>query len=203
MEQYFNALQKVRGDIVNPHSPKLVKTDKITHAIKIQQYAHTKYCNDKYANTDPHSGLKLIFSDAEEIRLCHSIMWLSSRSTDLFFACTFGRNAAVCGASMRVMRLCDLNISTGFGPEEEAPRNKTLLLVVRKGDYHKDRYATNRQVGVQRHRDYRRCAVFATALRVIKMLQILHGQIDFSHPDTKLRNKWWDLVVLIIWITFR
>jgi hypothetical protein len=151
MEQYLDALQKVHGVVVETHSPKLVTTDKIIHAIKIQQYAHTKYCNDKYANTNPHSGLKLLFSDAEEIRLCHSIMWLSSCSTDLFFAYKFGRNATVHGASMRVMRLCDLNISTGFGPEEEAPRNKTLLLVLRIGDYHKDRYGTNSQVGVQRH----------------------------------------------------
>jgi hypothetical protein len=68
---------------------------------------------------------------------------------------------------MRGMRFCDLNISYGFGPEEAPPRNKTLLLVLRKGDYHKDRYSSNQQVGVQCHRDYRRCAVFATALLVI------------------------------------
>ena len=76
------------------------------------------------------------------------------------FSYSWGKNAGVCGASTRAMVLCDLNLSYGFGPELFAPRNRTLLLILRKGFVHKDKHTTDKQVGVQRHRDYKQCSVF-------------------------------------------
>jgi hypothetical protein len=95
------------------------------------------------------------------------------------------------GASSRKVTLCDLNLSYGFGPEEDAPRNRTLMLILRPGDVHKDRYTTAQQVGVYRHRDYRRCTVFATAALVIMKLRKLDSRVRFLNENP--RPSWWDI----------
>jgi hypothetical protein len=82
------------------------------------------------------------------VNIVTQIIEVGNFSQDLHFIYCWGRNAAVRGASLRQMRFCDLNITTGFGPKASAPRDKTLLLVLRKGDYHKENHQTNRQVGV-------------------------------------------------------
>jgi hypothetical protein len=89
--------------------------------------------------------------------------------------------------------MSDLNLSYGFGPESSAPRNRTLLLILRKGDLHKERHTTTKQVGVQRPRDYRQCAVFATGILFIFRLRKLEHRFNFHHLDPDVRNAWWDI----------
>jgi hypothetical protein len=56
---------------------------------------------------------------------------------------------ALRGSSCRALVLSDLNLTKGHGPENDAPRNRTLMLILRKGDLHKERHTTTKQVGVQ------------------------------------------------------
>ena len=65
------------------------------------------------------------------------------------------------------------------------------MLVLRRGDAHKDRSDTDKQVGVWRHREYILCSVFNTALHVINDLS-KDTTINFYHQDKKTRAGWWD-----------
>ena len=92
------------------------------------------------------------------------------------------------------MCLCDLNLSNGYGPDPSSgPNNCTLLLIHRPGPKHKNRFRIPKQVGVQRHRDYRQCAVFCTGALLILRLRDLEDEINFLKPDSKNgRALWWD-----------
>lgn len=165
----------------------------INKCIKDQQVTHLAYNNRAFAGTDPHKGLKDVFSDEEIVKLVNNIWRLRGDSLDLIFSYTWGKNAGLRGASSRKMTLSDLNVSYGFGPELTAPRNRTLLLVLRKGTVHKDKHTTDKQVGVQRHRDYRQCSVFATAALLIMKLRSLENRIHFLRHDPNERAEWWDI----------
>jgi hypothetical protein len=110
---------------------------------------------------------------------------------DLMFCYTWGHNAGVRGASARVFQLCDLNLSFGYGPEKVTPRNRTLLLILRKGGRHKEKSTEDKQVGVHRHRDYRQCSVFATGILLIKLLRKLGDGINFTQRNKKKDATWW------------
>jgi hypothetical protein len=137
--------------------------------------------------------LKDVFSDDDIVKLVDAMFQLRADSLDLLFSYTWGKNAGLRGASSRKMLLSDLNLSSGFGPELAAPRNRTLLLVLRKGAVHKDKHTTDKQVGAQRHRDYRQCSVFATAALVIMKLRSLENRINFLRGDSTARAAWWDI----------
>lgn len=144
-----------------------------------------------HAGTDPHKGLKDPLSDEEISRLYSSIWNLRRDSLDLLFAFSWGLNAGVRGGSSRKIFLCDLNLSYGFGPEDMPPLNKTLLIVLRKGERNKDRFTTDKQVGVQRHLDYRKCSVFITAALVILKLRKLGARIHFRRGNANEPAEWW------------
>jgi hypothetical protein len=46
---------------------------------------------------------------------------------------TWGNNAAVRGGSTRNLVFADMNLSNGYGPEEQGPMSRTLFLIMRKG----------------------------------------------------------------------
>jgi hypothetical protein len=85
---------------------------------KVNALAHSTEAN---AGTDPHLGLRDIYSDEQVVGLVHAMWSLRDDSGDLLFSYTWGKNAGVRGASSRVMKLCDLNLSTGFGPDLSPP----------------------------------------------------------------------------------
>ena len=184
-------LQQVEDRTAEPQAEILYST-KIDRAIEDSYIVHVSHSNTKFASVDPHKGIKDLYSEEEAIALVDGIWSLSRDSLDLMFSYTWGRNAGVRGASSRKVTLCDLNLSYGFGPEEAAPRNRTLMMILRRGDMHKDRYTTDQQVGVYRHKDYRRCTVFATAALVIMKLRKL-DKVDCSFKNKKPRPNWWDL----------
>jgi hypothetical protein len=85
----------------------------------------------------------------------------------------------------------DINMSRGFGPEEEGSRARIPLLVLRKGGKNKDNFATDKQVGCWRHKNYLLCSVFALSKHVIWDLKN-NPTINFSHKNPLERAKWWD-----------
>ena len=89
--------------------------------------------------------------------------------------------------------LADLNVSSSFGPAGRKNLEKMVLVVMRKGNLHKERHDTDKQAGAQRHREYRKCSVFATAVLVIMKLRELDHLISFKRGDTDKRATWWDI----------
>jgi hypothetical protein len=160
-----------------------------------QQILHLAYSTKANAGTDPHRGLRDIYSNEETLKIIHSIWNMRVDSLDLLFSYTWGKNAGLRGASSRSVVLADLNVSYGYGPEPVKPRNRTLLLVLRKGSTHKDKHTTDRQVGVQRHHEYRQCSVFATACIVLFKLRLLDKDINFLHDNGAVRASWWDVPI--------
>jgi hypothetical protein len=84
-----------------------------------------------------------------------------------------------------------MNLSTGFGPV-------TLMLVHRAGKRHKNNFSSVKQVGAQRHRDWRQCAVFCTGVLVVMKLRKLADRISFlknSGTGKDSRSEWWDIAL--------
>jgi len=190
----FYALNWYREKVEHTVGISLVISPIIKAACDTQAMHHSKRSNLVHAGTDPHKGLKDLMSESDNIKLIKYIWSDRPDSQDLSFSYLWGRNAGVRGDSSRKFVLSDLNLSYGFGPENYAPRNRTLLLVLRQGFIHKDRYTTDKQVGVQRHRDYRQCTAFATGLLLIMKLRALGNEINFLHVNKKTsRASWWDI----------
>ena len=165
----------------------------IVRAMSTQKSDYNTHKHTAHAGCDPHKGLKDPISDEEAIRLVCSIWNSRTDSISLIFSFTWGFNAGIRGGSTRKLVLADLNISSAFGPD--APKNlkKTLLVVLRKGNLHKERHDTDKQVGLQRNRDYRKCTVFATSVLVIMKLRELDHLISFERGNTDERATWWDI----------
>ena len=75
--------------------------------------------------------------------------------------------------------------------------SRALLMVIRKGDIHKDRKDVDNQIGCWRHKEYVLCSVFATAAHVVWTLS-QNDTINFDHAQKKERAPWWD-IPLIDW----
>ena len=90
-------------------------------------------------------------------------------------------------------------MSAGYGVEKEGPLSRTLLLIMHKGDVHKDRKDTDQQVGCWRHKHYELCSVFATAAHVVYTL--CSKNVSFLHENKKERAAWWDLP-LVEWDSY-
>lgn len=188
----ISALNYILRKVEDSTAPPIEYTENILLCISEQHLGHLSYAHTANAGSDPHKGLKDVYSDDEIVRIVNT-MWRLKADVNLLFSYTWGKNAGVRGASSRAMVLCDLNLSYGFGPEIASPRNRTLLLVLRKGSVHKDKHTTDKQVGVQRHRDYKQCAVFSTAALVVTKLRALGDRINFYHANDKERASWWDI----------
>jgi hypothetical protein len=106
---------------------------------------------------------------------------------------TWGNNAAVRGGSTRNLVFADMNLSNGYGPEEQGPMSRTLFLIMRKGGLHKDRFTADKQVACWRHREYKLCSVFSLSMWALwNLCMERRTPIDFFHVDKKERCPWWD-----------
>jgi hypothetical protein len=170
----------------------VLRSNIVKAAIEQQQENWTNRGSLMHLGSDPHKGLKDLMPLADKLKIGRSIH-NGSRGDwgSLGMSFSWGCNAGVRGASNRKFVYADLNLSRGFGPEKEGPRSRCLMLVLRRGDAHKDRSTTDKQVGVWRHREYLLCSVFNTALHVINDLST-DTTINFYHYDKKLRAAWWD-----------
>ena len=108
---------------------------------------------------------------------------------------TYGQNGAVRGASQRKLSLCDLRLSKGFGPAKEGSKSRALMLIMRSGRKHKDRFSTTRQVCLWPHKNYKLDSVFATGMAVIYKLREKADSLNFK-KKAKQRAKWWDIQLL-------
>jgi hypothetical protein len=147
---------------------------------------------------DPLKGLKDAVSESDRI-IIMTYIYRSRKDWDtasLNFS--WGYQGAIRGASNRALVFSDLNMSYGFGPERIGALARALLLVLRKGDIHKDRHEKDQQVCAWRHKLYLLCSVFATALRVIKTLRTMGDSINFYQRNKRERAEWWD-TPLIDW----
>jgi hypothetical protein len=118
------------------------------------------------------------------------------------FSYAWGLNATVRGASNHNLVMADLNMSYAFGPDPDGACARAVLLVLRKGDIHKDRYDTDKQVCCWRHKDPVLCSIGATARHFIWCLKQLGDRINFYHEDKTKRASWWD-IPLIDWNKYK
>jgi hypothetical protein len=193
MRMKVSALTWFLRNVEQPGADPIAFSDRITTAMHDQQIDHVEYTSTAFASSDPHKGLKDLFSERQTVLLVNG-MWKRNDSDHLMFAYSWGRNAGVRGDTTRKVVFCDLNLSNGFGPETSPPRDCTLLMILRKG-LTKDKHNTTQQVGVQRHCDYLRCTVFATAVLVIMRLRELGDQINFYKGAPGKACDWWHIPI--------
>ena len=147
--------------------------------------------------SDPSTGLKDIIPTSDMVKVM-DVLYKGDREdwANAAFNFSWGWNQGVRGASNRKLCLKDLNLSHGFGPEEEGDLSRALLLVLRPGDVHKDRHDTARQVCSWRHKNWKLCSVLATACAVISTLRDLGPSLNFKKPSKNQPAKWWDIPVI-------
>jgi hypothetical protein len=175
LEKILDTLNWALLNLENPRASKIIVSDTMQIAMEDQQELHFSHKTESDAKNDPHQGLKELYSAEQNISFVRQIFHPNRQSSlSLHFCYCWGTNNGVRGGSIRVMTFRDLNMSDGYGPEnetEESGRKKTLLLIFRKGKWHKENFKHPKQTGVQRHRDWRRCSVFATAMSVIMKMK--------------------------------
>jgi len=168
--------------------PTIVVVNSVVNAAYIAQAARQQARTKNAA--DPHHGLKDTMSEVDKLKNSTFILnerddWGSASVVN-----NMGHQVGTRGHSMRAFVYCDMNLTTGFGPEKKGPRSRILTMVVRKGDLHKDHHITDKQVGWWRHRNYLLCTGFAVASHVLWDL-VNDSTINFFHLDKKVRNTWW------------
>jgi hypothetical protein len=191
-KSHFTSLQWANYHVEAQKGTKLIESPIITDAIRRQKAYHKNVAQEKYKNVDPHKGLRDLMPIEDTIKIVSAIYLHSPNAPDLAFSYLWGINAGVRGASSRALTMKDLKISYGYGPESLPPRNCTLMLIHRTGDVHKDRHTTQKQVGAQRHRNYKLCACFATGLLLIKRFNQLGNNLSFIIRKGQ-RPTWWDI----------
>jgi hypothetical protein len=168
-----------------------VESESTALCLKAQIANREKNIEDTGNGTDPHKGLKDLLPVPDREKMLRYIYGSRTDWGGLSVSFTWGQNAALRGHSMRGLVYSDINMSRGFGPEQEGPRARIPLLVLRRGGKNKDNFTTDKQVGCWRHRNYLLCPVFALAKHVLWELKN-NPTINFSHENTKERAKWWD-----------
>jgi hypothetical protein len=68
------------------------------------------------------------------------------------------------------------------------------MLVLQKGAVSKEKFSSHHQVGVQRHRDFRLCAVFATSALVISKLRMIGDSLNCLYQKN-VHSSWWDFPI--------
>jgi hypothetical protein len=189
------ALQWFYSNVENPTGKLVIRNPTVNEALRKQQDNYRAKTNVANAGTDPHKGLKDLISESDKRKLLTYIYETRPDSSSLGMSFNWGKNTGIRGASSRSCVYADLNLSLGFGPEREAPINRTILMVLRKGSLHKDNYSTDKQVGCQRHKEYLQCAIFSTAVCIIEQLRT-DAAINFYHDDKDERATWWDTPLL-------
>ena len=172
----------------------LVESPMVKSAIEMQQTVRRVTGGHGNPGADPRKGLKDIFPTRDKERIMDHIYRHDWAAAAINF--TWGHNGAVRGDSNRKLTYSDVNMSYGFGPEEEGPLARCLLLVLRKGVKNKDRHDSDKQVGCWRHKSYKQCSVFATAVTILHYLST--SDVKFEHKNKRERAPWWE-IPLIDW----
>lgn len=190
ISRIVQALQWFHNNLESPATQFLVKNAVVMEAIA-QQQENRRNRPSSNLGTDPCKGLKDVLPESDKKKILAHIHRCRQDWGDLSTSFLWGNNAGVRGASSRKFVLADLYMSRGFGPAVDGPRSRTLLLVLRKGDPHKDRFTTDRMVACWRHKSYELCSIFNTSMHLINLLRN-DTLINFYHRDKKARASWWD-----------
>jgi hypothetical protein len=139
-----SAIQWAHDDVEQPGgtSKFVVRNGVVKAAINLQQENWKNGGSAVHLGSDPHRGLKDLMPLADKLMIAGHIHSGRGDWGSLGMSFSWGCNAGVRGASSRKFVYADLNLSRGFGPEKEGPRSRCLMLVLRKGDAHKDTEAT-------------------------------------------------------------
>lgn len=170
--------------------------------IEIQQERYLQQLEGATSNKDPHADLKDVIPISDRTKLMNYIY--RYRNDDWAEAClsfTWGQNAAVRGASVRKLTFSDLRLSRGFGPQQDGDGARALMLVLRKGRAHKDRFTTAKQVCCWPHKEFECCSVLATALAFIYKLRQIDNDLKVKKQRGGRRPLWWDYE-LLDWIKY-
>jgi hypothetical protein len=198
------ALQWFSDKRENPGGGFRVASDTVNLAIESNLERQKNIASNANPGADPHKGLKDVLAVSDRLKMMDHIYGTRHDWGPASVSFTWGNNAAVRGGSTRNLVFADMNMSNGYGPEEQGPMARTLFLVLRKGGLHKDRFTADTQVASWRHRQYKLCSVFSLSMWTLWNLAMEPGDgtpFDFSHPHKRERCPWWDRS-LIDWNTY-
>ena len=182
-------------DFCHNSTPFTVESPDVLDALRLQKARGESTGNP---GGDPLKGLKDAVPESDRVIMMKYIYSTRNDWDTASVNFAWGYQAAVRGASNCALTFSDLNLSLGFGPEDTGPLARALLLVMGKGDIHKDRHDKDQQVCAWRHKNYVLCAVFATAACVIWTLHSRGDSINFYQPNKRVHAEWWD-TPLIDW----
>jgi hypothetical protein len=186
------ALQWYSDKQENPGTGFKVSSDAVNLAIE-SNLERQKNEENAHPGADPHKGLKDVLPVSDRLRMMDYIYNNRNDWGPASVSFTWGNNAALRGGSTRNLVFADMNLSNGYGPEEQGPMARTLFLIMRKGGKHKDRFTADTQVACWRHREYKLCSVFSLSMWALWNLSTERGTpLCFHHMDKKARCPWWD-----------
>ena len=168
----------------------IVVSPNVEEAMRTQRIHMNSIGGVSSNGSDPHKGLKDILPLSEKLLIMRYIYRSRNDWGEASVNFAWGQNGAVCGASNRKLKLSDLNISFGLGPGDSGPLARALLLVLRKGNIHKDRHETDDQVCAWRHKHYELCCVFSTAMYVVSSVNH-NPSLSFLHRNRSQCAPWW------------
>jgi hypothetical protein len=192
IRRIVQALQWYSDKKENPGAGFQVESGSVTLAIE-SNLERQKNSDNANPGADPHKGLKDVLPVSDRLTMMDYIYGNRTDWGPASVSFTWGNNAAVRGGSTRNLVFADMNLSNGYGPEEQGPMSRTLFLIMRKGGLHKDRFTADKQVACWRHRQYKLCSVFSLSMWALWNLSMeRRTPFEFFHVDKKERCPWWD-----------
>ena len=173
------------------------KNDVVLRALEAQGAFNASVGGTGNPGADPQKGLKDNLCLPDRIRIMKYVYANRDDWGSCIVNLAWGQNGAIRGASNRKLTYADLKISHGYGAEESGPLARSLILVLRKGDVHKNRSDRDHQVSCWRHKNYVLCSIFATAAHVIWSL-VNNTTLNFYKPHKTKPADWWS-TPLIDW----
>jgi hypothetical protein len=109
-----------------------VESDSVTLAVESNLECQKNAANAD-PGADPHKGLKDALPGSDRLRMIDYTYGNRADWGPASVSFTWGNNAAVRGGSTRNLVFADMNLSNGYGREEQGPMSRTLFLIMRKG----------------------------------------------------------------------
>jgi hypothetical protein len=168
------------------HTLFVVESPDILSALWLQ-----KACGESTGNPggDPLKGLKDAVPESDHILIMNYIYKSRNEWDMASINFSWVYQGGICGTSNHALIFSDLNLLYGFGAEKTGPLAHTLLLVLHKGDVHKNHHEKDQQVCAWQHKQYVLCSVNATACHVLKTLRTMHDSINFYQQNKRKHAK--------------
>ena len=114
----------------------------------------------------------------------------------------YGHSMFLRGHSCRCLELRDFICNETHGPDQQLGNNnqhdpRTLAIILRTGEVHKDRYIIKKTVGCWRHKEWLLCSTGMTAMHLLYKLTLLGDSIDFFWIDQVNAYAKWHLIPVI------